>query len=235
MVERIQKVLARSGLASRRTIERWLKQDRITVNGHTAQLGQSIQHGDKVRLDGRVVDLHWQLPPQVLMYHKPCGEICTRHDPQGRTTVYAHLPELKQGKWVSIGRLDINSEGLLLLTNDGEIAHRQMHPSRAILREYLVKLSAPVRSDQVDMLKKGIFLEDGLAKFNAVMLHAAGAHPWYKVQVREGRNRLVRRLWQTQGVLVSRLMRTRYGEVRLPKSLRPGKYQMLPDSVVSSM
>lgn len=235
MASRIQKILARSGVASRRTIEAWIQQGHITVNGHVAKLGQSIQAGDQVLVNGRKVDLQWELMPQVLMYHKPCGELCTRHDPEGRDTIYAGLPALDQGKWVSIGRLDINSEGLLLLTNDGDIAHRQMHPSSAIVREYLVKLSAQVDPGQIKKLNKGVLLDDGPAKFDRIVLHADASHPWYKVQVREGRNRLVRRLWQSQGVWVSRLIRIRYGDVRLPRSLRPGAYQMLDASVVSKM
>lgn len=223
MSERLHKILARQGVGSRRAIESMMREGRLEVNGQVAVIGQGYAPGDEVRLDGVLLSIQSVIEPQVLLYNKPLGELCTHDDPQGRPTIYQNLLPCKEGKWISIGRLDINSEGLLLLTNDGEIAYRQMHPSSAIVREYLTRLSKPVNRQQLNQLVRGVQLDDGPARFDQVTLHQDGRHPWYRVQVSEGRNRLVRRVWESVGVMVSRLIRIRYGDVVLPRALKAGE------------
>lgn len=225
--DRIQKILARVGFASRRGIEAWIVAGRIRVNGELAVLGQRVASGDVLSLDGKRID--WECvpgPTEMLLYNKPLGQICSHADPGGRPTVYDVLPKPSWGKWISVGRLDVNSEGLLLLTNDGDIAHRLMHPSHSILRHYLVRLSASVTAEQLRALKRGVCLEDGMARFEQIWpQRGSERHPWYKVQVSEGRNRLVRRLWESQAVMVSRLIRLRFGDWVLPKALPAGRFQ----------
>jgi 23S rRNA pseudouridine2605 synthase len=223
MSERIQKVLARSGVASRRKIEALILQGVVLVNDRQAVLGQAITPQDVVKVCGQHVRCLWDVKPQVLLYYKPIGEICTHSDPEGRPTVFQKLPAVEHGKWISVGRLDINSEGLLLVTNHGVWAHRLMHPSFAVRRVYLVRLAVPPTDQMVARLLAGVVLEDGPARFDRAELHRSGKHPWYRVQVSEGRHRLVRRLWQSQNCLVSRLMRVQYGPVCMPKSMRPGQ------------
>lgn len=233
--ERIQKVLARDGIASRRTLEVWIQEGRISVNGKTATLGQRIQPADHVKLNDKALTLNWSPMTQILIYHKPVGVICTHDDPKGKPTIYEHLPPLIEGKWISMGRLDINSEGLLLLTNDGALANAMMHPSNGTIRQYLVRLSSSVDSASIQELLRGVELEDGMAQFQQCTLHADGKHPWYRVQLCEGRNRLVRRLWASQGVMVSRLMRIRFGDIKLPKSLPAGAFESLSENTVRSL
>lgn len=230
--ERIQKVLARGGLASRREIERWLAEGRIRVNGQLAVPGLRLKAGDFLQVNERVV--HWekftQQKTRVLLYHKPIGEVVTRRDPEGRPTVFVRFPELLTGRWLTVGRLDINTSGLLLVTNNGELANRLMHPSSDVEREYAVRILGNVSDALLARLTAGVELDDGFAKFNEIHFSGGeGANKWYYVTVSEGRNRLVRRLWESQQVVVSRLMRVRYGPVVLPEYLKSGSYYELSD------
>jgi 23S rRNA pseudouridine2605 synthase len=230
MSERIQKILSRAGYGSRREIERWVKAGEITVNGKTATIGQAIDANDKVILRGQALHLADKLKakPAVLLYHKKAGEICTRKDPEGRPTVFEKLPTLSSGRWVQIGRLDINTDGLLLFTTDGELANRLMHPSYEIEREYAVRVLGKVTEDALNNLTTGVMLEDGEAKFTRIKFAGGeGANKWYHVVLHEGRNREVRRIWETQDVTVSRLIRIRYGNITLERSLRAGSFKEL--------
>jgi 23S rRNA pseudouridine2605 synthase len=230
MSEKIQKVLANAGLASRREIEKWIVENRISVNGVTAKLGDRINTNDRVRVDGREINLAKSASSKtrVLLYHKPEGEICTRSDPEGRPTVFDHLPLLRNGRWVSIGRLDFNTSGILLLTNDGELANHLMHPSSEIEREYAVRVKGQVTPAVLKQLKKGVALEDGPAHFEEIKdVGGEGTNHWYHVIVKEGRNRVVRRLWESQDIAVSRLIRIRFGNLTLPRLLRRGKWAEL--------
>lgn len=235
MSEKIQKVLANAGLASRRQIENWLREERVVVNGQTAKLGDRITLEDKVRVDGREILLikSTAKKTRVLIYHKPEGEICTRSDPEKRPSVFDHLPLLRNGRWIIIGRLDFNTSGVLLFTNNGELANKLMHPSANIEREYAVRILGHVSPTMIKTLKKGVKLEDGIAKFDSIEeAGGEGANHWYHVIVKEGRNRLVRRLWETQEVKVSRLIRVRFGHITLPRFLAKGKCKELtPDEV----
>ncbi len=230
--ERIQKVLARGGVGSRREIERWIAEGRIKLNGITVTPGMRLKTGDHLLINDRVV--HWEKfaeqPTRVLLYHKATGEMVTRRDPEGRPTVFSKLPELVTARWIAVGRLDINTSGLLLVTNNGELANRLMHPSTQVEREYAVRILGNVPDAVLERLKQGVELEDGLAKFDAIRFSGGeGANKWYYVTVSEGRNRLVRRLWESQEVVVSRLMRVRYGPVVLPDHLRAQTYYELTD------
>ena len=230
--ERIQKVLARGGVGSRREIERWIDEGRLKINGDIVKLGDRLKVGDYLQLNDRV--MHWEKfaiqPTRVLLYHKPTGEVVTRRDPQGRPVVFSQLPVLETARWISVGRLDINTSGLLLVTNNGELANKLMHPSTQVEREYAVRILGNVSDDTLEKLKKGVELEDGVAKFDAIRFFGGeGANKWYHVIVSEGRNRLVRRLWEAQEVIVSRLMRVRYGPVVLPERLKTGAIYELTD------
>ena len=230
--ERIQKVLARGGKGSRREIERWIDEGRLKLNHNIVKLGDRLKEGDHLQLNERVV--HWEKfaiqPTRVLLYHKPTGEIVTRRDPEGRPLVFTQLPELLTARWISVGRLDINTSGLLLVTNNGELANRLMHPSTEVEREYAVRILGDVSDATLEKLKQGVALEDGIAKFDAIRFFGGeGANKWYHVIVNEGRNRLVRRLWESQEVVVSRLMRVRYGPIVLPDGLRTRDFYELTD------
>jgi len=230
MKERIQKLLARAGYGSRREIERWIEAGDLQVNGQTASLGQQIDVTDKVILRGQVLRLASRLraTPKVLMYHKRSGEVATRHDPEGRPTVFDSLPRIQQGRWVMIGRLDVNTDGLLLFTTDGELANKLMHPSSEIEREYAVRVLGNVDADMLKRLQEGVELDDGPASFMRIQdAGGEGANHWYHVVLAEGRNREVRRLWESQGVKISRLIRIRYGAITLPRYLRHGHHQAL--------
>ncbi len=235
--ERIQKVLAREGLASRRQIDKYLEEGRIQVNGKLAKPGDQISGNEKISLDGKPVRLARHRPkPKLLMYHKPVGEVCTREDPQGRPTVYRNLPGLQHGRWIGIGRLDINTSGLLLFTTDGELANRLMHPSFELEREYAVRVRGDVTPEKIEALKAGIELEDGEAHFEQVVDGGGeGSNHWYHVILREGRNREVRRLWEAVGTEVSRLVRVRYHQFNLPKWLKPGKWRFFEDETVKRL
>lgn len=228
--ERIQKVLARGGLASRREIERWIEEGRLSVNGVKVTPGLHLMPGDQVQVNGRVVnwEKYTHQPTRVLVYNKPTGEVVTRRDPEGRPVVFTKLPKMDVGRWISIGRLDINTSGLLLLTNNGELANRLMHPSAEVDREYAVRILGEVSDEMIALLKAGVELEDGKAHFNDIQFFSGeGANKWFHVVVKEGRNRLVRRLWESQGVTVSRLMRVRYGPAVLPGNVRAHDYYEL--------
>jgi 23S rRNA pseudouridine2605 synthase len=214
-------------------LEEWIRQGRITVNGEPAELGMRVTEVDHIRIDGRTVRVEAPaggVRPRTIVYHKPAGEVTTRSDPQGRPTVFDHLPSPGHGRWVSIGRLDLNTAGLLLLTTDGELAHRLLHPSRAVEREYAVRVLGEVGVEIIGQLQRGVRLEDGPARFCSIRdVGGTGANHWYHVVLTEGRNREVRRLWESQGVRVSRLIRVRFGPILLPRRLRPGHSQALSD------
>ncbi len=233
-MERIQKFLANQGAGSRRQIDALLQQGRISVNGKTAKPGDQIDGREKVAIDGKLLRLQRQVAkPKILMYHKPVGQVCSRADPEGREDVYQHLPSLQQGRWVGIGRLDLNTSGLLLFTNDGELANRLMHPSYEVEREYAVRVHGAVSLEMLQQLRDGVTLEDGPAHFDEILdSGGSGSNHWYHVVLKEGRNREVRRLWEAVGVEVSRLMRVRYDQFQLPKWLKPGKSRILDDEVV---
>jgi 23S rRNA pseudouridine2605 synthase len=230
--ERIQKILARGGVASRREIEKWITDGRLKINGKVATLGARLNTGDHLQINDRVIN--WEKfaeqPTRVLLYHKPTGEVVTRRDPEGRPIVFRRLPDLLAGRWIAVGRLDINTSGLLLLTNNGELANRLMHPSTEVQREYAVRILGHVADSTLARLQEGVELEDGPAKFDEIHFAGGeGANKWYNVIVSEGRNRLVRRLWESQNVVVSRLIRVRYGPVVLPDSLRAGSFYEIND------
>lgn len=224
--ERIQKVLARGGIASRREIERWVDEGRIKVNNVVVGQGVRLKHGDYLQINDRVVN--WEKfaeqMTRVLLYHKAVGEIVTRNDPEGRPVVFSNLPKLESARWITVGRLDINTSGLLLVTNNGELANRLMHPSTQVEREYAVRILGDVSDSTLELLKTGVELEDGFAKFDEIHFAGGeGANKWYNVIVSEGRNRLVRRLWESQALTVSRLMRVRYGPIVLPEGLKTSR------------
>ncbi|GAA0790615.1 23S rRNA pseudouridine(2605) synthase RluB [Marinobacterium sediminicola] len=228
--EKLQKVLARSGFGSRREMERWIESGRITLNDHPATLGDRVTAEDRVCVDGKEVELTFSATAErrVLVYNKPLGEVCTRHDPEGRPTVFDNLPPLKQGRWVAIGRLDINTSGLLIFTTDGELANCMMHPSMQIDREYAVRVLGDVDEAMLERLKQGVLLDDGMARFTDVRyFDGEGANKWYHCVVMEGRNREVRRLWESQGLQVNRLKRVRFGPVFLPSDIKVGTWREL--------
>lgn len=230
MSEKLQKVLARAGIGSRREMERWIEAGRIDVNGDTATLGDRVTAKDRIQVDGNKIEfpIESDIKTRVILYHKPEGEICTRSDPEGRPTVFERLPRLNEGRWVAIGRLDFNTTGVLLFTNNGELANRLMHPSSNIEREYAVRVLGEVTPDMIDRLKKGVTLEDGKARFKTITKSGGeGANTWYHVTLTEGKNREVRRLWESQNVKISRLMRVKFGKTTLPKYLKPGKWKEL--------
>lgn len=229
---RLQKVLADQGLGSRREIEGWIAQGRVRVNGEIAKLGDRVVGTDRVRVDGHDVRRRQRGEPkgEIVAYHKPEGELVTRRDPQERPTVFRRLPRPKEGRWIAVGRLDINTSGLILFTTDGELANRLMHPSRGLEREYAVRILGDVPPGTAERLREGIALEDGQARFDSVEARGgSGANRWYHVVLREGRNREVRRLWEAAGCQVSRLIRVRYGNVLLGRRLFPGNWRALDE------
>lgn len=240
--ERLHKVLAQAGLGSRRALEARIADGKVIVNGEAAHVGMSVKAGDKIELDGRAfVASALTEPPRVLIYNKPEGEVTTREDPEGRPTIFDGLPVLKGSRWISIGRLDINTSGLLLLTTDGELANAMMHPSHEVEREYVCRVRPPEGEEEVsdklvDRLRRGVALEDGPAKFDAIeRMSGTDSHDWFRVTLTEGRNREVRRLWESQGCQVSRLKRIRYGQVSLPQPLLRGQSQELSDAQVAAL
>ncbi len=240
--ERLHKVLAQAGLGSRRALEQRIADGLIKVNGEVARTGMSVTGGDKIELDGKTfVASALTDPSRVLMYNKPENEVTTREDPEGRPTIFDALPNLKGARWIAIGRLDINTTGLLLLTTDGELANAMMHPSFEVEREYVCRVRAPEGEDVVsekivDRLARGVALDDGPAKFDEIeRIGGTDSHDWFRVLLKEGRNREVRRLWESQGCQVSRLKRIRYGEVRLPQPLLRGQSQELPQAEVDAL
>lgn len=237
MNERLQKLLANAGHGSRRGIEEWIRAGRVTINGRTATLGERAGPDDRIALDGKPLDLQGRADQtEVLIYNKPVGEVTTRSDPEGRPTVFDHLPAPRSGRWIVVGRLDVNTSGLLLFTNDGELAHRLMHPSTEIPREYRVRLRGTPPPEVLDRLRQGVTLEDGPARFDRIEAEATeGSHAWFRVSLHEGRNREVRRLFEHQGYEVSKLARIRYGTVELPVDLRGGATKALDGPGVAAL
>jgi 23S rRNA pseudouridine2605 synthase len=241
--ERIQKALARQGLGSRRQIEDWIKQGLISLNGKPVEPGQQVEVGDVIVHNGRKIIIRdaEQSLPRVIAYHKPEGEVCSRNDPEGRRTIFEKLPGLKHSRWVAVGRLDINTSGLILLTDSGDLANRLMHPSSQLQREYAVRIMGKATPEQLHKLTNGVQLEDGPARFEEIVERSSedgfepaegGLNRWYHVVLMEGRNREVRRMWEAVGLKVSRLMRVRYGSVIMTKSHRPGQVRELePDDI----
>lgn len=232
MSERLQKILAGTGLASRRAIEEMIREGRVLVNGETAMIGQKIEAGDQIKVDGRMVSItRLAGPPRVLLYKKKVGEMVTRDDPEGRQTVFRNLPKLESGRWIAVGRLDINTSGLLLLTNDGELARRLMHPSFGIVRRYAVRVLGDIDRGILARLRAGVELDDGKARFDSIERgqnedpEDDSANSWWTVSVSEGRKRVVRRLFESQELKVSRLMRTAYGPVQLGRGIKAGSYR----------
>lgn len=223
--ERVQKALSRMGFGSRREIEGWIEQGRVKVNGKVAVPGTKVKDGDRTEFNGkRIVIRAPKAEVRVLIYNKPVGQVCSRKDEKGRDSVFAHLPKITNARWVSVGRLDINTSGLLLFTNNGELANRLMHPSHEIEREYAVRVRGQMTNEKLRQLQKGVQLEDGPAHFdNITDAGGEGANHWYHVILREGRNREVRRLWEAVDAQVSRLIRLRYANISLPRNLRQGK------------
>ncbi|KKO45719.1 ribosomal large subunit pseudouridine synthase B [Arsukibacterium ikkense] len=229
--EKLQKVLARAGVGSRREMEDWISKGRVTVDGKPATLGDRVSTTQAVRVDGHPVQLasEEQQICRILAYHKPEGEICSRTDPEGRPTVFARLPKIKGARWIAIGRLDINTSGLLLFTTDGELANRLMHPKFEVEREYAVRVFGDINDAMIQRLRTGVELEDGKANFKKIKaLPGEGINRWFHVVLTEGRNREVRRMWESQGAVVSRLIRVRYGDLLLPKHIPAGGYAEYP-------
>ena len=236
--DKLHKLLAQAGCGSRREMERVIAAGRVSVNGKAAKLGDRATVRDVIKLDGKPVKLGAAPGSEsiVLIYNKPEGEICSRSDPEGRRTVYESLPKLAAGRWISVGRLDYNTSGLLLFTTDGVLANKLMHPSSVIEREYLCRVLGTVDEPLKKRLTDGVLLDDGVARFTDVVEGGGeGANRWFYVVVMEGRNREVRRLWESQDIQVSRLKRVRYGKVFLPSKLRQGQWSEMPVKEVDAL
>jgi len=231
---RIQKMLAQIGVGSRREIEKAIIEKRISVNNILAEIGQSVSYEDRIIFDGKLINLNSDISlPRILIYNKPEGEIVSESDPKGRATVFDHLPQIKNAKWISIGRLDFNTSGLLIFTSYGEFANRLMHPRYEIEREYSVRVFGELTDNQISQLRAGIKLEDGVARFEKISLKGGeGSNHWYQVTLMEGRNREVRRLFEFFNITVSRLMRVRFGGIALPTNLKKGNYIELSEKEV---
>ena len=241
MSEKLQKLLATVGLGSRRELEKWISAGRVSVNGSTAKLGDRAETDDRILVDGRPIKIVTDDSPRVLMYSKPEGEVSTTTDPEGRPTVFDGLPRLSRGRWIAIGRLDINTSGLLLFTTHGELANRLMHPSYEVKREYMVRIHGEVNEAMIARLTEGVILEDGVAKFQTVKAQHArsndehiSSNQWFRIILAEGRTREVRRLWESQGVEVNRLKRISYGPIELPSFVRRSEFiELDPKQVIS--
>ena len=242
MSEKLQKMLAGAGLGSRRELEKWIVAGRVSVNGSTATLGDRAEASDRIMVDGRVIKTNRDEIPRVLMYSKPEGEVSTTSDPDGRPTVFDVLPKINSGRWIAIGRLDINTSGLLLFTNYGELANRLMHPSYEIKREYLARIHGDVDQKMLNNLMGGVVLDDGLAKFQTVKAQhhrnpeeRISSNQWFRCILAEGKTREVRRLWESQDVEVSRLKRLSYGPIELPSFIRRSEFIELEPKQVASL
>ena len=237
LMPKLHKVLADAGVGSRREMEELIIAGRVSVNGEPAHIGQRVGPNDQVRVNGRPVTRpNAKKPPRIILYHKPAGEIVSHDDPEGRANVFARLPKIRVGKWLSVGRLDLNTEGLLILTTSGDLANRLMHPRYGAEREYAVRVLGELGKEQQDNLLNGIQLDDGMAQFGSLeYLGGEGSNRWYRVTLKEGRNREVRRMFDAAGVTVSRLIRTRFGEVVLPRNLRRGRWEELDGSLVTAL
>lgn len=240
MSEKLQKVLARSGLGSRRQLEDWIAAGRVSVNGKVATLGDRVEGNEDIRVDGKPVAARpeEEVERRVLLYHKPAGEVSTRNDPEGRPTVFDHLPRVRGLRWVQVGRLDISTSGLMLFTTDGELAHRLMHPSNEFVREYAVRIHGELTPEKRRALLTGVMLEDGESRFQSITDAGGsdeGANRWYRVSLIGGKYREVRRLLESQGLEVARLMRVRFGDVTLPSELRQGRWMEMPPEQVNQL
>lgn len=237
--ERLQKVLAASGVGSRREMEEWINNGWVTVNGRVAELGEKVTPEDHVTVKGSVIKLKWaDRLPRIILYYKQEGEIVSRDDPQGRVSIFDRLPQAASSRWVAIGRLDINTSGLLILTTSGELVQRFAHPSFEVEREYAVRVLGELTTEQMRMLtEEGVMLEDGLAKVERIYEQGGeGMNKWYNVVIKEGRNREVRRIFESQGLTVSRLVRTGFGPIGLPNRLKRGQfYELNPAEVANIM
>ena len=223
--EKVQKILARAGYGSRRELERWIIDGRITINGKTASIGDRAFSEDSILVDGKAIRLIEKQRVRVILYNKPQGEVCTRSDPEGRKTVFDSLPAMKGERWIAVGRLDVSTTGLLLFTNNGDLANKLMHPSSEIDREYMVRIHGVVDESMLKRLREGVLLDDGIAKFSDIVVgERIGTNGWYAVALTEGRNREVRRLWESQNVQVNRLKRVRFGPIFLPSFVRKGQW-----------
>lgn len=234
---KLHKVLAQSGMGSRLEMEQLIMEGRITVNNEPAHIGQRIQFGDHVKVNGKLIRIRIDAPPaRVIAYHKPAGEVVTHDDPQNRPTVFRRLPKLFQGKWQSVGRLDLNTEGLLLFTSSGELANRLMHPRFGLEREYAVRVLGALSKEEKQRLLEGVKLDDGLAQFGSIEEGGGeGSNCWYRVTISEGRNREVRRMFEAVGHAVSRLIRIRYGAMVLPRGLKRGAWMELDDADINAL
>lgn len=236
--EKLQKVIARAGLCSRREAERWIQAGRLKINGQLATLGDRVAPEDTIQLDNRKLKPVLVEKPRVLLYHKKVGEICSRNDPEKRQSVFDRLPKLAQGRWIAVGRLDFNTSGLLLFTDNGDLANKLMHPSSGIDREYMVRVMGSLSAQTINILKEGVLLDDGIAKFTDVVpakQDTESINQWYYVCLMEGRNREVRRLFESQSLMVNRLKRVRFGPLFIPAKLRQGQYQELSDKELSDL
>ena len=237
MKERIQKILANEGIVSRRQAENLIREGRIKVNGQEAILGMSISRRDLIEIDGKAVEISEGTNPlRVLMYNKKVGEISSTKDPEGRPSVFLALPKISKGKWISVGRLDINTSGLMLFTNNGELANKLKHPSSKIEREYVARIRGQVEPDHIRRLLEGVNLEDGKASFSDIQPGRKGkSNQWFAMVIMEGRTREVRRMWESQGFAVSRLKRVRIGGLFLPANLKQGNYKELAEKDIKSI
>jgi 23S rRNA pseudouridine2605 synthase len=240
MSEKLQKVLARAGLGSRRQAETWIGEGRVSVNGAVATLGDRVEGDEDIRFDGKRVPTRpeEEVERRVILYHKNPGEVATRNDPENRPTVFDNLPRLRGVRWVQVGRLDISTSGLMLFTTDGELAHRLMHPSNEFVREYAVRVHGELTDDKRRALLEGVELEDGISKFRSIEDAGGseeGANHWYKVTLIGGKYREVRRLLESQGLEVARLIRTRFGDIELPPQLRQGRWMDMPAEQVEQL
>ncbi len=234
---KLHKVLAQAGLGSRLEMEKLIEEGRIAVNNEPAHVGQRIQYGDRIKVNGKPIHVRIEPPPpRIIAYHKPAGEVVTHDDPQNRPTVFRRLPRLRDGKWQSVGRLDLNTEGLLLLTSSGEVANRLMHPRFGLEREYAVRVLGALSNEEKQKLLDGVRLEDGMAQFGSIEDGGGeGANTWYRVTITEGRNREVRRMLEAVGHAVSRLIRIRYGAMMLPRGLKRGAWMELDDRDIGAL
>ncbi|MFT7287188.1 MAG: 23S rRNA pseudouridine2605 synthase [Halieaceae bacterium] len=234
--EKLHKVLARNGLGSRREMERWIESKRVTIDGRIAKLGDRVAQGQRIEVDGQPLEADNRAQTRCLLYHKPIGEVCSRKDPEGRKTTFERLPKVKSGRWVSIGRLDYNTSGLLLFSTDGELANGLMHPSANIEREYLVRVMGDATDEKLQAMLDGVLLEDGVARFADIQPGGGeGSNRWYYVVLMEGRNREVRRLWESQGLTVSRLKRVRYGEFFIPSKIKQGQWEEMEAKQIAAL
>ena len=234
--EKIHKVLAATGMGSRREIESWISAGRVAVNGEPAHVGQRVSPADRIEVDGVVIELRGQPAPEIIILNKSGGVVCSRKDEEGRPTIFDDLPRLKRGRWISIGRLDLQTTGLLLLTNDGTLANKMMHPSTGLDREYAVRINAKLDQAALDQLMAGVEVDGELLRFSDVRYYdGTDNNAWYHVVLMEGRNREVRRLFESIGCTVSRLKRVRYGPVILPSWLRQGQWALLQADDVKAL